>query len=93
MASFSQISDTNTGQYDQIFALSQGYLNKSIAELYNSLTSIADHESITIKNIAGKMVAKMAPPQVAVDVFGERNMIFYVNIVSGTLTLLDNDSG
>jgi hypothetical protein len=94
MASSSQITSTNTGQYDQIFALSQGYLNKSFSTLYNaSLNGGSQLHTLSVKNISGIINATIGDPEIAIDIAGDQNVIFYIPITWGTMKLRDNESG
>lgn len=89
----SQTYSTTTGQYDQIFALSQGYLNKSFSELYKNTLGETNLHTLNVKNISGKIEATIGEPQIAIDIYGDKNVIFYINFTGGHLSLRDNESG
>lgn len=88
----SRITKTNTGKYDQIFALPQAYLNQCLEELFKSNK---DLHTLDNKNILGKIVAApVGPPEVALDVTsGENFAKFYINLLGGHLFLRDIDTG
>lgn len=88
----SRITSTNTGQYDQIVALPQGLLNRSLAQLFQAAPALHQFET---KNILGKITgAVVGPPEVDLDVRSGENLVkFFINFLDGKLILKDIDSG
>lgn len=87
-----RITSTNTGQYDQIFALPQGLLNQSLAKLFESSPELHNFET---HNILGKISgALVGPPEVDLDVTSGAGFAkFFINFLDGKLILRDIDSG
>jgi len=88
---------TTTGQYDQIFALSQQYINESFATLWkNRIATMPEIASLKVKNILGHIDAEIGPPTIIVDISPSDNMsfvLFTINCLSGTFILKDVDTG
>lgn len=90
MASDSQIAATTTGQYDQIFALSQSYLNLCFAAMFEKNVEL---QALDVKNIMGEMSATLGVPQIAVNINSDKYLTFYVNITKGSMKLRDAETG
>ena len=89
-----KITKTTTGQYDQIFALSQGYLNTSFTGLWNSLAASNLLHELKVQNILGSIDAAIGAPELVLDVADDNKyVIFNINTISGKLKLRDVDSG
>lgn len=90
----SKITKTSTGQYDQIFALSQGYLNKSFKALWDSLEDSHELRDFKTHNVLGSITSTIGPPELVLDVADDNKyVIFNINIVTGKLILIDIESG
>lgn len=94
MASSSKITSTNSGNYDQIFALSQGYLNKSFQQLWQNTAEAAGLHKFKQHNLLGAIDAEIGPPEIVVDIQPAGSyVVFNINILSGKFTLNDVDTG
>jgi hypothetical protein len=90
----SKIAKTSTGQYDQIFALSQGYLNTSFKALWDSLAASHELRDFNTHNLLGSITSFIGPPEIILDVADDNKyVIFNINIISGKLKLKDIESG
>ena len=89
-----KITKTTTGQYDQIFALSQGYLNKSFKGLWDSLATSKLLHELKIHNILGSIDANVGAPEIVLDIADDNKyVLFNINTISGKLKLRDEESG
>lgn len=87
-----KITNTTTRQYDQVFALSQGYLNKSFQALWRNTKE--ELHVLVVKNILGSIDATLGPPEIVVDISpDDKYVLFNVNTTGGKLALRDLDSG
>ena len=80
----SRITKTTTGKYDQIFALSQAYLNTSFEHLFDNVPEL---QTLNAKNIMGSIEnGAFRSPSVSFNVKSGANIaIFYMNLKSGHL--------
>lgn len=89
-----KITKTTTGNYDQIFALSQGYLNKSFQQLWKKTPETLGLHKFVVSNIIGKIDAEIGAPEIEVDISpSDKFVLFNINIISGKFQLRDSDTG
>lgn len=89
-----KITKTNTGSFDQVFALSQGYLNQSLKTLWQNTPRAVGLHALQMKNIMGSIDAEIGPPEIVVDISpSDKYVLFNINTLSGKIKLRDSDSG